>query len=138
MRIGYLQMLRSGIKANSNAICIIQTFAPPPETLFGEVWNRAQPGTLRFLIDRINRELAASVIASGDVLLDNGRTSRNRWARRLARSPAVEHGETAFLGPRNPTLCRPRGSDGSGYPWEEPKALILDLDNTLFGRGYWR
>ena len=35
--IGYLQMLRDGIRTNSNAVCIFQTFAPPAETLFGSL-----------------------------------------------------------------------------------------------------
>ena len=60
--IGYLQALRNGIKTNSNAVCIFQTFAPPAETLFGSL-DRALPGTLRNLIDSINRELAEFVLA---------------------------------------------------------------------------
>jgi hypothetical protein len=67
--IGYLQTLGNGIKANSNAVCIFQTFAPPVETLFGSL-DRALQGTMRNLIDGINRELAEYVIGSGDVLLD--------------------------------------------------------------------
>ena len=66
---GYLQALRDGIKANSNAVCIFQTFAPPVETLFGSL-DRALPGTMRTQIDAVNRELAASIISWGDVLLD--------------------------------------------------------------------
>ena len=57
--IGYLQALRDGIKSNSNAVCIFQTFAPPVETLFGSL-DRVLPGTLRSIIDDINRELAIS------------------------------------------------------------------------------
>jgi len=59
--IGYLQALGNGIKANSSAVCIFQTFAPPVETLFGSL-DRALPGTMRNLIDGINRELAEYVI----------------------------------------------------------------------------
>jgi hypothetical protein len=40
--IGYLRSLRNGIKANSNAVCIFQSFAPPAETLFGSL-DRALP-----------------------------------------------------------------------------------------------
>src|SRR5271165_2485493 len=67
--IGYLQALRDGIKTYSNAVCIFQTFAPPVETLFGSL-DRALPGTLRSLIDGINRELAEFILGSGDMLLD--------------------------------------------------------------------
>src|SRR5271170_6174870 len=54
--IGYLRVLRDGIKTNSNAVCIFQSFAPPVETLFGNL-DRALPGTIRSLIDGINRDL---------------------------------------------------------------------------------
>ena len=67
--IGYLQALRNGIKSNSNAVCIFQTFAPPVESLFGSL-DRALPGTLRSIIDAVNRELCDFVLGSGDVLLD--------------------------------------------------------------------
>lgn len=67
--MGYLQTLRNGIKKNSNAVCIFQTFPAPVELLFGSL-DRALPGTVRNLIDGINRELAAYVLNSGDVLLD--------------------------------------------------------------------
>jgi hypothetical protein len=67
--IGYLQVLRDGIKTNSNAVCIFQGFAPPVETLFGSL-DRALLSSIRSLIDRINRELAELILSSGDVLLD--------------------------------------------------------------------
>jgi hypothetical protein len=67
--LGYLPALRDDIKANSNGLCIFQTFAPPVELLFGGL-DRALPGTLRSLIDSINRELCQFVLSSGDLLLD--------------------------------------------------------------------
>ena len=130
--LGYLQMLRSGIKANSNAICIIQTFAPPPETLFGSL-DRAQPGTLRFLIDRINRELAASVIASGDVLLDVAGLAETvgladwhdpqLW--NMAKLPFSDLLIPLYADHVARTVAAIRG--------KSKKALILDLDNTIWG-----
>jgi predicted enzyme involved in methoxymalonyl-ACP biosynthesis len=41
--LGYLQALRNGIKANSNAVCIFQTFAPPVEPLCGSPDRQHQP-----------------------------------------------------------------------------------------------
>jgi predicted enzyme involved in methoxymalonyl-ACP biosynthesis len=67
--IGYLQALRNGVKAGSNAVCIFQTFAPPVESLFGSL-DRALPGTMRSLIHQINHGLGEFVLGSGDVLLD--------------------------------------------------------------------
>jgi predicted enzyme involved in methoxymalonyl-ACP biosynthesis len=67
--ISYLRTVRDGIKANSNAVCIFQSFAPPVETLFGNL-DRALPGSMRSLIDGINRELTDLAFHSDDVLLD--------------------------------------------------------------------
>jgi len=67
--IGYLHSLHDGIRANTSAVCIFQSFAPPAEALFGSL-DRALPGTLRHVLDSINRELAASITGTGDVLLD--------------------------------------------------------------------
>ena len=67
--IGYLRALRDGIKANSHAVCIFQSFAPPVETLFGSL-DRALHGSIRSMIDGINRQLVELVFHSDDVLLD--------------------------------------------------------------------
>jgi FkbH-like protein len=130
--IGYLQALRNGIKANSNAICIFQTFAPPPETLFGSL-DRALPGTVRNLIDGINRELAAHVLASGDVLLD-------------VAGLAETVGLANWYDPRLWNLARFSFSDElipfyadhvartvAAIRGKSAKVLILDLDNTVWG-----
>src|SRR5205823_10791318 len=66
---GYLSAVRSGIRSGSRAICIVQTLAPPPECLFGSL-DRTVPGTLRSLIDAMNRAIAESIPGSGDLLLD--------------------------------------------------------------------
>src|ERR1700722_646329 len=55
--VGYLETLRNGIQAHSKAVCIVPTFAPPAETLFGNM-DTAITGTLRNLIDTINRDVA--------------------------------------------------------------------------------
>src|ERR1700678_540244 len=52
--MGYLETLRSGVKNNSGAVCIFQSFAPPVETLFGSL-DRSLRGTVRNLLDSVNR-----------------------------------------------------------------------------------
>src|SRR3954471_13766329 len=64
-----LSTVRDAIRTNSNALCIVQTIARPPETVFGN-FDLTLPGTLRNLIDRFNRALAEDVAGSRDVLLD--------------------------------------------------------------------
>jgi FkbH-like protein len=130
--IGYLQALRAGIKANSNAVCIFQSFAPPVETLFGSL-DTALPGTLRSLIDRINRELAEFVLGSDDVLLDVAGLAETvglsdwhdpqLW--NMAKFPFSDEFIPLYADHVARTLAAIRG--------KSRKVLILDLDNTVWG-----
>jgi FkbH-like protein len=130
--IGYLQTLGNGIKANSNAVCIFQTFAPPVETLFGSL-DRALQGTMRNLIDGINRELAEYVIGSGDVLLDVAGIAEtvgladwhNTQLWNMAKFPFADELIPLYADHVARTVAAIRGKSG--------KVLILDLDNTVWG-----
>lgn len=130
--IGYLQALRNGIKAHSNAVCIFQTFAPPVETLFGSL-DRMLPGTLRSLIDAVNRELAECVLGAGDVLLD---------VAGLAETVGLSHwhnpqlwylGKFAFSDEFIPLYCDHVARTVAAIRGKSRKVLILDLDNTIWG-----
>ncbi|MGA3265173.1 MAG: HAD-IIIC family phosphatase, partial [Terracidiphilus sp.] len=130
--IGYLQALRNGIKANSNAVCIFQTFAPPVETLFGSL-DRALKGTLRSLIDGVNRELAEYVSGSGDVLLDVAGLAEtvgladwhNTQLWNLAKLPFSDELIPLYADHVARTVAAMCGKSG--------KVLILDLDNMVWG-----
>lgn len=130
--MGYLQALRAGIKTNSRALCIFQTFAPPPETLFGSL-DRALPGTMRHLLDGINRELAESVSRSGDVLLDIAALAETvglaEWHNvqlwNMAKFPFSDEMIPLYADHVARTLAALRGKSG--------KVLVLDLDNTVWG-----
>jgi FkbH-like protein len=130
--IGYLQALGNGIKANSSALCIFQTFAPPVETLFGSL-DRALHGTMRNLIDAINRELAEYVIGSGDVLLDVAGVAEtvglaewhNTQLWNMAKFPFADELIPLYADHVARTVAAIRGKSG--------KVLILDLDNTVWG-----
>jgi FkbH-like protein len=130
--IGYLQALRNGIKANSNAVCIFQTFAPPVETLFGSL-DRALKGTLRSLIDGVNRELAEYVSGSGDVLLDVAGVAEtvgladwhNTQLWNLAKLPFSDELIPLYADHVARTVAAIRGKSA--------KVLILDLDNMVWG-----
>jgi FkbH-like protein len=130
--IGYLQTLRNGIKANSNAVCIFQTFAPPLETLFGSL-DRALQGTMRNLIDGTNRELSEYVIGSGDVLLDVAGLAEtvglaewhNTQLWNIAKFPFADELIPLYADHVARTVAAIRGKSA--------KVLILDLDNTVWG-----
>ena len=131
--IGYLQALRNGIKANSNAVCIFQTFAPPVETLFGSL-DRALPGTLRSLHRRHQPRVGrVCVLGSGDVLLDVAGL-RRRWV--LPSGTTRSFGTwPSFHFPTNSFRCMPIMLPALLPPFaaRARKVLILDLDNTVWG-----
>jgi len=130
--IGYLQALRDGIKANSGAVCIFQTFAPPVETLFGNL-DRALPGTLRSLIDRINHELAELVLGSGDVLLDVAALAETVGLAAWHDTRLWNMAKFPFADDCIPLYGYQVARIVAALRGKSRKVLILDLDNTLWG-----
>jgi FkbH-like protein len=130
--IGYVQALRNGVKTNSNAVCIFQSFAPPVETLFGSL-DRALPGTLRSLIDGINRELAEYVLGSGDVLLDVAGLAETVGLADWHNTQLWNMGKFAFSDELIPLYADHVGRTIAAIRGKSRKVLVLDLDNTVWG-----
>jgi FkbH-like protein len=130
--ISYLHSLREGIKAHSNAVCIFQTFAPPAETLFGSL-DRALPGTMRSLLDNINRELAASVLGSGDVLFDVSGLAETVGLADWHNPRLWNMAKLSFSDQFIPLYADHVARIAAAIRGKSRKALILDLDNTLWG-----
>src|SRR3984957_4102761 len=128
----YLQMLRNGIKTNSNAVCIFQTFAPPVETLFGSL-DRALPGTLRSLIDNINRELAEYVLGSGDALLDVAGLAETVGLAGWHNTQLWNMAKFSFSDELIPLYADHVARTIAAIRGRSRKVLILDLDNTIWG-----
>jgi FkbH-like protein len=130
--IGYLQALRNSIKNNSNAVCIFQTFAPPVETLFGSL-DRALPGTLRSLIDSINRELAELVLGSGDVLFDGSGLAETVGLADWQDPQLWNMAKFSFSDQLVPLYADHVARTVAAIRGKSRKVLILDLDNTVWG-----
>jgi FkbH-like protein len=130
--LGYLQALRAGIKAHSNGVCIFQTFAPPAEPLFGSL-DRALPGTTRSLIDAINRELAAYVLSSGDVLLDVAGLAETVGLANWHSPQLWNLGKFSFSDEWIPLYGDHVARCVAAMRGKSKKALVLDLDNTIWG-----
>jgi len=130
--IGYLHALRDGIKKNSNALCIFQSFAPPVEMLFGSL-DRVLPGTMRSLISEINRELAKFVIDSGDVLLDVASLAETVGLASWHDIQAWNIGKFPFSHDFIPLYGDHVGRTIAAIRGKSRKVLVLDLDNTLWG-----
>ncbi len=130
--IGYLQALHDGIRANSTAVCIFQSFAPPPEALFGSL-DRALPGTLRNVLDGINRKLAASLAGTGDVLLDVAAMAETVGLADWHNPQLWNLGKFAFSDEFIPLYADNVARIVAALRGKSRKALILDLDNTVWG-----
>jgi len=130
--IGYLQALRNGIKANANAVCIFQTFAPPVEALFGSL-DRALPGTLRSLINGVNHELAEFVPGSGDVLLDAASLAETVGLADWHNPQLWNMAKFAFSDELIPLYADHVARTVAAIRGKSRKTLILDLDNTVWG-----
>jgi FkbH-like protein len=130
--MGYLNALRNGIKANSGSVCIFQSVAPPPESLFGSL-DRALPGTLRSLAGELNRELAAWTLESGDVLFDVASLAEtvgladwhNPQLWNVAKLPFSDEFIPLYADHVARIVAALRGKSA--------KVLVLDLDNTVWG-----
>ena len=131
--MGYLQTLRNGIKSNSNAVCIFQTFAPPVETLFGSL-DRALPGTLQKPSSTASTANWRSLSLARAMCCWMWPAWRKRWA-----SPT---GITRSFGtwPSSPSPTNSSRSTPTTLPapiaairGKSRKVLILDLDNTVWG-----
>jgi FkbH-like protein len=130
--VGYLRALRDGIKTNSNAVCIFQSFAPPVETLFGNL-DRVLPGTIRSLIDGINRELAELVLHSDDVLLDVAGLADTVGLANWHDTQLWNMAKFAFSDELIPLYADHVARVVAALRGQSGKVLVLDLDNTVWG-----
>ncbi|HTA64297.1 MAG TPA: HAD-IIIC family phosphatase, partial [Xanthomonadaceae bacterium] len=130
--LAYIETVRSGLQANSDAVCILQTFASPPEQLFGS-FDRALPGTRRNIIDRVNLGLTQAIFGTRDIVLDAGGLaetvglanwhSPTQW--NLAKLPFSNSYLPLYADHVARILSTMRG--------KSRRVLVLDLDNTLWG-----
>ena len=130
--LGYYQALCNGIQSNSNALCILQTLAPPVEPLFGSL-DRALPGTLRSILDQINRDLSEMVLRAGDVLLDVARIAETVGTAHWHDTQMWNMGKFAFNDEFIPLYADHVCRTLAAIRGKSRKALILDLDNTVWG-----
>ena len=130
--MAFLETLRNAVRANTNAVCIFQTFAAPVETLFGSL-DRALPGSLRNLLDTINRELAQMVYGSGDVLLDVASIAETIGLADWHSPELWNMGKIAFSCDLIPLYAEHVSRTIAALRGKSRKVLILDLDNTVWG-----
>lgn len=129
--LSFVDTLRNGFR-KSGATVILQTFAPPPEALFGNFDRRTAVST-RSLLDSINRQMVESLDGTPDLLLDVASIaetvglaewySPEQW--NFAKLPFA----TSYTGFYADNVGRLLGA----LRGKARRCLILDLDNTVWG-----
>ncbi len=130
--LDYLRSIRDGIKQHSNALCIFQSFAPPPETLFGNL-DRMLPGSLRRLIDEVNRGLAEFVVGSNDVVIDVAGVAETVGLANWHNPQLWNLAKLAFSDEFIPLYADHVARILAALRGKSGKVLVLDLDNTIWG-----
>ncbi|WP_367849542.1 HAD-IIIC family phosphatase [Rhodoferax sp. WC2427] len=130
--LGHMAMIRNGLRANSKAICILQTLPRPVESSFGS-FDMVLPGTPRQLIDEVNRGIAQSVAGTEDLLLDVAHLAETvglaDWHDATLWNMAKMPFSSEFLPLYADHVCRLVAA----LRGKSRKCLILDLDNTVWG-----
>lgn len=130
--IDYVTSLRDAVHANIGGGAILQTLVPPSDVLFGN-FDARQPGSVRWMIDRFNRQLVDGAVGQVDLLLDTAALAASvgtaRWHDPLrwhdAKIPFALDAVPLYADHVCRLLASARGLSR--------KCLVLDLDNTLWG-----
>jgi FkbH-like protein len=130
--LAHLNMIRSGLRSNGQAIAIVQTVPRPVESAFGS-FDLALAGTQRQVIDDLNRAIGRSIPGSEDLLFDVANLAETvglaDWHDTTLWNMAKLPFASAFLPLYADQVCRLVAA----LRGKSRKCLILDLDNTVWG-----
>ncbi|HYW54237.1 MAG TPA: HAD-IIIC family phosphatase [Dongiaceae bacterium] len=130
--LAFIGSLRDGIRAHGNAVCILQTLAPPPEALFGS-FDAVAAGTLRSQTAAFNAALAASVAGTPDVILDVAGLAETVGLANWHSPTQWNLAKLAFDARLLPLYCDHVARIVSALRGKSRRCLIVDLDNTVWG-----
>ena len=129
--LDYINKIRTSIRSNSGANCIVQTLVSPPHTLLGNIDVQTK-GILVYEIMQFNSALADTLENDADLLLDVATLASNvgicnwyderQWY--LSRVPMANCFVSLYCDRVACLLAAQRGLS--------KKCLVLDLDNTLW------
>lgn len=130
--LDYLKLIKSNINRHSNAISILQTFASPPERIFGEQSN-IFPESLGRQLFEINQFITAQQNQADTLIFDVANLAQivglSEWFDPtywyLGKLPFSQH----FLPLYADHCCRLIAA----HLGMSKKCLVLDLDNTIWG-----
>jgi FkbH-like protein len=130
--LDYVLSLRDAARAQGGAGVILQTLPMPPIGLFGS-FDACQPGSVRWMVQRFNALLASGGPKAGDLLFDLAALAEQVGLARWHDAGRWHEAKLPFAVDAVPLaadhLCRLLAA-ARGL---SRKALVLDLDNTLWG-----
>lgn len=130
--LAQLETIRRGLRDNGAGACILQTLPRPVESLFGSL-DFALPGTERHNIDSFNRELAASLAGSEDLLLDVAHIAETVGLATWHDPTLWNLAKVPFAGDLLPLYADHTCRLLAALRGKSRKCLIVDLDNTVWG-----
>jgi FkbH-like protein len=127
-----LETIRSGIRRNSHAICILQTIPLRPETLFGSL-DAVLSGSPNRTIHGVNAGIVTKISGTDDVILDVAQLANTvglpNWD-----SPALWNlAKLSFSDDYCPLYAEHVCRIIAALRGKSRRCLILDLDNTVWG-----
>jgi FkbH-like protein len=130
--LDFVRNLASAFRTNAGAACIVQTLAPPPESLFGNFEARF-PGTMRSLCAAFNAGLIDALSGGPDVLFDVAGLAETVGLAAWHSPKQWNVGKLAFDARYLPLYADHVGRILGAMRGKSRRCLILDLDNTLWG-----
>jgi len=130
--LDYVAALRAGARDHAGAPVIVQTLAPPVESLFGS-YDGQLAGTVRWLIAEFNARLLRSVAGSGDLALDVAFLAASVGLRQWHDARLWHDAKLPFAVEALPLYADKLGGLLAAFRGLSRKCLVLDLDNTLWG-----
>ncbi len=130
--LGRIRMIVEGLRSGLKGPLLVQTLSSPVEPLFGS-FDRVEPGSVFAMVDALNRRLAEWARQGGIVLVDIARLAASvgheRWD-----DPRHWHASKLGFAPEMiPVYADVVARTIGAIRGKAKKALVLDLDNTLWG-----
>lgn len=122
----------TAVRQHSGAFCILQTLASPPEAVFGSL-DRSVPGTLEWIIRRVNDRIGELAQRDGNALFDVARLAGVVGTAQWFSPQEWNVAKLAFAYDCVPFYADRLGSLLGALRGKARKCLILDLDNTMWG-----
>ena len=127
-----VRMIVEGLRPGLKGPMLVQTMASPVEPLFGS-FDRVQPGSIFAMVEAFNRRLAQWAGEGGIVLVDIARLAASIGHERWDDPGHWNASKLTFSPHYVPVYADVVARTIGAITGKAKKALVLDLDNTLWG-----